>query len=75
MLEALGADSGAEAQTGDADADPGELVGDADDAGAVSCIFFSIALCSLRLCVECMGRFWLECGLTSVARTIAALRQ
>lgn len=34
MLEVLPADGGAEAQGGDADADPRDLVGDADDAGS-----------------------------------------
>ena len=33
VFETLGADGAAEAEGGDADADPGELVGDADDAG------------------------------------------
>ena len=32
MLFVLGFDAGAEAERGDADGDPGELVGDADDA-------------------------------------------
>ena len=32
MLFVLGFDAGSEAEGGDADGDPGELVGDADDA-------------------------------------------
>lgn len=35
MLEVLGADGCAEAEGCDADAYPGELVGDADDAGVI----------------------------------------